>query len=241
MGFLYFLLGGFIVGVIFFIVQWKKGLNHTQKPYEDKTPQLKALEAKIAEKQEQAQRLDDYLESIKREIQNFKEKRQIINEEILRQKKIQERELFYKINVSENDIEDIQTIEQIRPILKNKEAISKLIWDVYLKRPTTEMVKRITEGREIGGIYKITYVKTGESYIGKTSSFKKRWQDHVKTSLGLDGCARSTLHTRLAKDGLWNYTFEILEEVGKEKQTKREKYWIEFYETQKFGLNQRVG
>lgn len=135
----------------------------------------------------------------------------------MRKKELEEKEDFYKIQISKSDIEDIETLEQIRPRLKNKEALSKLIWEVFIRRPMQEMIKRVTEGRKIGGIYKITYIKTGEAYIGKTSDFSTRWQNHVKTVIGLDGAAHSSLHTHMERNGLWNYTFEILEEVDKEK------------------------
>ncbi|MBQ5474753.1 MAG: GIY-YIG nuclease family protein [Lachnospiraceae bacterium] len=118
--------------------------------------------------------------------------------------------------------------------LHNRDVIPKLIYDLFIKRPLQEMIKRVTGGKKMGGIYKITYKKTGEAYIGKTSSdFGTRWTNHVKTALGLDGCAHATLHTRLAQDGLWNYTFEILEEVDKEKQSEREAFYINLYGTKK--------
>ena len=159
----------------------------------------------------------------------------------MREKEIREKESFYKINISKSDIEDIETLEQIRPRLRNREALSKLIWEVFIRRECQEMIKRITSGRKVCGIYKITYTKTGEAYIGKTTDIQTRWQNHIKTTIGLDGCAHSTFHTRMEKDGFWNYTFEILEEVEKEKLGEREKYWIKFYNTTAYGLNQKEG
>ena len=102
------------------------------------------------------------------------------------------------------------------------------------------MIKRVTGGRDISGIYKITYIKTGESYIGKTTNIKTRWQNHIRTVIGLEGAAHSTLHTHMEKNGLWNYTFEILEEVSKDKLTEREKFYINLYNTTK-QLNMREG
>ena len=102
------------------------------------------------------------------------------------------------------------------------------------------MIKRVTGGKDESGIYKITYKKTGEAYIGKTTSFSTRWQNHVKTSIGLDAAARATLHNRMAKDGLWNYTFEILERVDKDHLSAREAYYIDLYGT-KNQLNMKSG
>lgn len=173
-------------------------------------------------------------------IEDYHTRRESINKAILREKEIQEKENFYRICVDVGTQRDIEILEQIRPQLKNREALSKLIWEVFIQRPTIEMVKRVTAGRDVSGIYKITYIKTGESYIGKTTNIKTRWQNHIKTVIGLEGAAHSTLHTHMEKNGLWNYTFEILEEVSKDKLTEREKFYIKLYDTTK-QLNMREG
>jgi hypothetical protein len=136
---------------------------------------------------------------------------------------------------------DIQVLQDIIPRLYNREAISKLIWELYIRRPVQEMIKRITNGRKICGIYKITYLKTGEAYVGKTTDIQTRWTNHLKTVCGLEGAAHSTLHTHMERNGLWNYTFEILEEVDKDKLGEREAYYIDFYDTKNYGLNQKRG
>ena len=199
------------------------------------------LELWTDQTEEEKGKLQKQIEEVLNELNEYKKKRDSINEAIMREKEIRERETFYKINISKSDIEDIETLEQIRPRLKNREALSKLIWEVFIRRECQEMIKRITSGRKVCGIYKITYTKTGEAYIGKTTDIQTRWQNHIKTTIGLDGCAHSTFHTRMEKDGFWNYTFEILEEVEKEKLGEREKYWIKFYNTTAYGLNQKEG
>jgi hypothetical protein len=45
----------------------------------------------------------------------------------------------------------------------------------------------------------------------------------------------------MQKDGLENFTFELVEEVPKDKLTEREKYWINFYGSKEYGLNERNG
>ena len=192
------------------------------------------------EKDEERNRILGELDKIRNELDDFRLRREGINEAILREKELQEKEDFYKIDVPQGAQDDILVLEQIRPQLKNREALSKLIWDVFIQRPTAEMIKRITAGRDVSGIYKITYIKTGESYIGKTTNIKTRWQNHVKTVVGLEGAAHSTLHTHMEKHGLWNYTYEILEEVPKDKLTEREKIYINLYDTTK-QLNMREG
>lgn len=196
-------------------IEKEKALNEKYQLREKEV--ITKLEEKIKswnlEAESTKKKITEEINAIQEILNDFKKKQKVINEAIIREKEIQEKETFYKINISKSDIEDIEVLEQIRPRLKNREALSKLIWEVFIRRETQEMIKRVTSGRKISGIYKITYIKTGEAYIGKTTDIQTRWQNHIKTTIGLDGCAHSTFHTRMEKDGFWNYTFEILEEV----------------------------
>lgn len=194
----------------------------------------------LNQKQIEKEQIEKEQLEILAELEDFRRRRAAINEAILREKEIKEKEDFYRIILTENDLSDMKILEEIAPRMKNRDIIPKLIWDTILRRPALEMIKRVTGGKEISGIYKITYVKTGESYIGKTTDIKTRWQNHCKTAIGLEAAASSTFHTRLAIDGIENYTWEIIEKVNKEKLGEREKYWIDFYET-KNQLNMRKG
>ena len=194
----------------------------------------------LNQKQIEKEQIEKEQLEILAELEDFRRRRAAINEAILREKEIKEKEDFYRIILTENDLSDMKILEEIAPRMKNRDIIPKLIWDTILRRPALEMIKRVTGGKEISGIYKITYIKTGESYIGKTTDIKTRWQNHCKTAIGLEAAASSTFHTRLAIDGIENYTWEIIEKVPKEKLGEREKYWIDFYET-KNQLNMRKG
>ena len=181
--------------------------------------------------------LADILETI----EDYKQKQQAINEAILRQRAIDEQQDFYRVNLSEFAIEDIKLLQEIRQKLHTSDNLNKLIYDVYVSKPVAEMVKRVLQGGTPSGIYKITRLKTGEIYIGKSTNVKDRWVQHCKTVYGAGTIAHSILHTTMAKDGLEQFTFELVEEVPKEKLTEREKYWISFYGSKEYGLNERNG
>ena len=180
------------------------------------------------------------LSAAKSELDEFQAKRAAVNEAIRREKELNEQESFYSIDVPEADREDIQVLQSMDARLHNRDVIPKLIWELFIRRPTQEMIKRVTGGRKFGGIYKITYKKTGEAYIGKSTDISTRWQNHIKTVIGLEGAARATLHARMARDGLWNYTFEVLEELNKDELSARETYYINLYGT-KNQLNMKEG
>ena len=183
----------------------------------------------------------EYKEAYNRTINDFTQRQAAINEAIQREKEIHENENFYKIQISEQDIEDINVLREIEPKLRNREILNKLIFTSFIQRPLQEMEKRVLGGEKFSGIYKITYLKTGEAYIGKSTDILGRWVEHVKSSLDIGSIAHSSFHTRLAKDGLWNYSFEVLEKVPKERLSEREKYYIELYQTDKIGLNMKAG
>lgn len=181
------------------------------------------------------------LQLAKAELEDYRKKQQAINEAILRQRAIDEQKDFYRVCLSENAIEDVKLLQEIRQKLHTSENLNKLIYDVYVSKCVQEMVKRILQGGAPSGIYKITRLKTGEIYIGKSTNVKDRWIQHCKTVYGAGTIAHSILHTTMAKDGLENFTFELVEEVPKDKLTEREKYWISFYGSRDYGLNERNG
>jgi hypothetical protein len=198
-----------------------------------------------AELQEQLKRSEDILRNqikeIKIELENERRKRDAVNEEILRQRKIAEEQDFYKIRFTESDKKDIEILRPIAPRLQHPEVINKIIWSSYYQKPLAELRKRLLPNGDISGIYKITRIKTNEIYIGQTTSIDRRFQDHVKTALGVGSLASSQFHRVMSEDGPENFYFEILEEVEKDKLRERESYYINWFKSDKFGLNSMSG
>lgn len=181
------------------------------------------------------------LQQVQTYLNEYKEKQEVINKEILRRREIEEKENFYCIQLSEASKRDIQLINSIRNEFSKIDILDKLIYDAYIKKPVDEMIKRVLEGRAPCGIYKITRLKTGEIYIGKSTDVKSRWQQHSKSCYHCGTISHSILHTTMEKDGIENFTWELLEEVEKHKLAEREKYWIDFYNSTTYGLNERRG
>ena len=143
--------------------------------------------------------------------------------------------------MSPEALSDIQVLREIAPRLNRRIDIDKMIYDTYCAKPVLEMTRRVLNGEQPSGIYKITREKTGEIYIGKSTNVRDRWVQHAKSAYHCGTISHSRLHTIMEEDGIENFTFELLEKVSKDKLTEREKYWTEFYDTKKFGLNERVG
>lgn len=201
----------------------------------------KAFEETMVTLTEQQKQKEAELALLLSEIDDFKKKQSVINEEILRRRQVEEQQDFYRVLLDNNAISDMQILLSVREKLISHENLDKLIYDGYIAKPANEMIKRVLNGRAPSGIYKITRLKTGEIYIGKSTDVKNRFTNHVKTAYGVGTIARSVLHTTIKKDGIENFTFELLEEVPKDKLTEREKYWITFYDSKSYGLNERNG
>lgn len=198
-------------------------------------------EAALAEYGTLASSLEEQLGALQREVEEYRQKREAINAEILRQRAIDEQQDFYRIILDQNSLDDISVLNSIRKNLHKHDSLDKLIYDTYIAKPVQEMVKRVLKGQAPSGIYKITRLKTGEIYIGKSTDVKSRWQQHAKTVFGCGTIAHSILHTTMARDGIDQFTFELLEEVPKDQLTERERYYIEFYDSKRYGLNERNG
>lgn len=204
-----------------------------------------ALKEASGQLQEQLQRAEEVLkqqlEETKAELEVERNKRAAINEEIRRRRQVEEEQDFYKIQFSDEDRNDVEILRSIAPRLRHPEAINKVIWSAYYQKPLAELRKRILTNGDVSGVYKITRLKTNEIYIGQTTSVDKRWQEHVKSALGVGTLASSQLHRAMATDGCENFTFELLEVVPKDKLRERESYYIDFYDSKTYGLNSVTG
>lgn len=196
--------------------------------------ELSAMEAHKNEMLEQ-------IHQIKSELEEERTKRAAINEEIRRQKQLEEQQDFYRIQLNPNDKDDVEILRSVAPRLRHPEAINKVIWSGYYQKPLAELRKRLLPNGDVSGVYKITRLKTNEIYIGQTTSVDKRWQEHVKSALGVGTLASSQLHRVMASDGCENFTFELLEAVPKDKLRERESYYIDFYDSKTYGLNSVTG
>lgn len=70
---------------------------------------------------------------------------------------------------------------------------------------------------------------------------KTRWSNHIKAALGIDSIAHSRVHDAMAAEGIWNFTFELLEQCDASQLNDREKFYIDFYQSNTFGYNKTVG
>lgn len=194
------------------------------------------LGAKAAEMNEQ-------LSTLTESINVYSAKQAAINEAILRQRAIDEQQDFYRICLTHEAKSDINYLISIIPNLKNPTTLYKLIWSEYIQKQFNQMLKNVlgaTDPRNV--IYSITNLKTNEIYIGKTKAeVSKRWSEHIKSSLNIGTIKSAKIHEALYNH--WDeFIFAVVEKVPLEENlSMREKFYIDFYQSNIYGYNLKSG
>ena len=159
----------------------------------------------------------------------------------LREREKEENQKFYMLNVSQNNLSDIEFLNSIKSRLHDPTILAKLIWTQYYQKQLKLLCGRVLQKDKIAGIYKITNVKTEEAYIGQSVDIAKRWTDHIKCGLGINASATNKLYTAMQKYGIHNFTFELIEQCPKEQLNEKEMFWIGMYDTARLGYNVTKG
>ena len=153
----------------------------------------------------------------------------------LREKKIEEDLSFYCLQIKETELTDIGILESIKPKLNNPRILSMLIWQTYWQKPMTALCNQVVGTATKCGIYKITNIKTKECYIGQAVDIAARWKQHAKCGLGIDTPPANKLYKAIQEYGIWNFSWEVLEECSTKDLNEKEKYYIEAYKSKEYG------
>ena len=148
---------------------------------------------------------------------------------------------YYRIQLSDIDIKEIELLRQVEPYLRDKEALNKVIWKVYYEKPTNDLIGRVIGSGTHTGIYKITNIENQKCYIGQSASLSDRWKQHVKRGIGADTPTRNKLYPAMREIGPENFTFEVIEECERSLLDSREKYWTDYFKAQEYGYSIRKG
>lgn len=148
---------------------------------------------------------------------------------------------FYKIKLTSMEIEDINQLNNLKSIFHQPTALSKIIWSVYCQKKVNDLCNRVCGNNTLCGIYKITNLKTSQVYIGQSVDIANRFKQHCKCGCGIDAPQSNKLYQSMSEHGLWNFTFEIVEECSRECLNEKERFWINFYQSDFYGLNSNKG
>ena len=191
---------------------------------------------------EQEDELKSQIEIIKSELEEERNKRAAINEELRKAEEKEKYNEIHSVQLTDNEKEDIHFLLSLEDRMHNKQILYKLVWSTYLQQAYKNTFHNILGSRDPKNvIYCIENINTGKKYIGKTSAeVSKRWTEHIKTSLNIGSIKSTNIHKALYNH--WDeFIFYILAETEKEKLSEMEKYYINFYESDKYGYNIKAG
>lgn len=195
----------------------------------------KTIEEKEAATKEILAQLENQLTDARKKYLSILETISIAESE---EDKNQKRHILLK-DVAKFDIDYL--LNNVANHLSNPDILYKLIWSEYIQPAANGMLDFILPERDCAGIYKITNDRNKKAYIGRSTSVRKRLTDHIKSAIGISTIADQKIHQVMREEGLWNFTFELIEACEKDKLNEREKYYISFFATEQNGYNQKAG
>lgn len=182
------------------------------------------------------------INSLNKDIDKLKEEQQTIINRRIQEEQENNKIEDYKLQLNEQQLNDLKVLREVEYKISDKDSINKLIWKCSYEKPFNNLITRILKpsANKLIGIYKITNLDNGKSYIGQSVDLKERLRAHIKAGIGID-FKNNLLYNEMRKTDLTNFTFEIIEYCSREELNDREKFWIDYYLTNQYGLNMTRG
>lgn len=182
------------------------------------------------------------IEEVKAELSKLKSTRDAVIEAARQERIIQEQPEKYCIPMEDTEVHDIEYLNGIMPKLNHPEVLGKCIWSVFYQKKIKTFLMNILGPQDVCGIYKITDRLTQEMYIGQSKCIQKRWVEHIKCGVGATPSSNANqLYAAMKRDGVWNFSFELLEQCGSDVLNDKERYFIDIYSSDSIGLNTKRG
>lgn len=212
--------------------------KYYQKQEKDFDDKIIALETNY---QEQVNKIEDELVLHREELEKIRKTKAATISAQLKEQEIKNKLAFYCLRPKESDIQDVRTLERVKPQLKNPRILSMLIWSTFFQKDMTTLCNNILGTNTVCGIYKITNQVNDKCYIGQSVDVARRWKDHAKCGLGIDTPVGNKLYKEMQEIGIWNFSWELLEACPQKDLNEKEKFYIELYQSKNYGYNTLKG
>ena len=212
-------------------IKYQQTVEDFKKELADiKAAEAVALSEDLAKKQEAIQQAESVLSEMQNKVSAAVQASKRAEEMLIEKN-------FYRIQLSEIDIDEIEKLRSVEPYLRDKEPLNKVIWKVYYEKPTNDLIGRVIGSGPHTGIYKITNIENQKCYVGQAANLADRWKQHIKRGVGADTPTRNKLYPAMRELGPENFTFEVIEECDRSLLDSREDYWQEYFKAKEFGYS----
>ena len=120
--------------------------------------------SKELQEEEAAMRAD--LDSIRKELEKIRATKAATMEAQLREEEIKNQATFYTLQLNEADKRDVAYLQSIEYNLREARPLRMLIWTTFYRDKVNDLAARVG-ALGASGIYKITHIDSGISYIGQ--------------------------------------------------------------------------
>ena len=184
-----------------------------------------------------ARQMSQQVEAAQAQLAEYQSKVAAATEAAKRAELDREKKDFYRLQLSDIDIEEIAKLRSVEPYLRNKEPLNKVIYKVYYEKPYTDLIGRVVGAKSKTGIYKITNLENQMCYVGQAINIAERWKQHIKRGIGAEQPTRNKLYPAMLALGVENFTFEIIEECKPQDLNAREDYWQDYFKAKEYGYS----
>lgn len=221
-----------------------------QKERDRLNGELNKLSSEYKERKEQldndffiySEQISSKKEILNKEIKIYEERQMEIIARFKEEEEKKNKIDFYRIKLTESEIEDIKKLKTIAEQLHTPTVLYKLIWENYYKSKFSELIGRIAPNKIGCGIYKITNIVNGKVYIGQTrQTFNDRLKTHVRRGLRAEPGTNNKLYNAMWEEGVENFTFEVVCQCAADELNEKERYYIDFFKSCEWGYNTQQG
>lgn len=213
-------------------------LEKTGAKYQEGEEECRAeYEQVIADLLATAQQMSQQVKAAQAQLVEYQSKVAAATEAAKRAELEREKKDFYRLQLSDIDIEEIAKLRSVESYLRNKEPLNKVIYKVYYEKPYTDLIGRVVGAKSKTGIYKITNLENQMCYVGQAINIAERWKQHIKRGIGAEQPTRNKLYPAMLALGVENFTFEIIEECKPQDLNAREDYWQDYFKAKEYGYS----
>lgn len=159
-----------------------------------------------------------------------------------REQEVADSPQMYNIPLDADDASDIQYIQSVMSKLHNPIVLGKYIWTTYYQKKYKVLAANVLGEDVVCGVYKLTNQLTKECYIGQSKNCAKRLSEHLRCACGATAASKSNaLYDAMRRDGISNFSFELLEKCEPEDLDEKEAFFINLYSADTLGYNSTSG
>ena len=111
---------------------------------------------------------------LEKKLKVLKSKHDAAVEEYKRAQEMSEKKDFYRLQLTEIDLEEIKKLREVEPYLRDPKPLNKVIWSVYYEHPYTDLIGRLIGRERKTGVYKLTNIQNNMVYVGQAVNISDR-------------------------------------------------------------------